>query len=227
MKYVFIITIVLFCFFTQQKPERTVKENRIVSDAQPNITIEVDKEYEFIGKLNFVLFNSAEVERYLFAVVENDSIKKMLTFQFEAYLPDNEYTYKKNYNDSILLGDHWFGKENINAVNVLHIRNFIDKWKGKGLEHEVTYGYLEENNYEYEDVVLSDFLVNYASDYRSELVVAYYENMSNFGLQPEKIGLDDKFVRVTIGGKENSKNDKSPITRLKQNMMNSFKIIKE
>lgn len=228
MKQLLFIPIVLFCLFTHQKPKRIVKNNLITSNSQPNIKIEVDENFEFIGKLDFVLFNSAEVERYLFAVVENDSIKKMLTFQFEAYLPDNEHTYKKNnYNDSIQLGEQWFGKENVNAVNILHIKNFINKWKGKGLEHEVTYGYLDDNNYFYEDVVLSDFLVNYASDFRSELVIAYYENISNFGLQPEAIGLDNTFVRVTIGGKDNSKNDKSPINQLKKNMMNSFKVIKE
>jgi len=205
-----------------------VKKNTIFSEYNPKITIEVNQKLEFIGKLNFELFESAAVERVLFAETKNDSIKRLIAFQFEEYLPHTKYVYKKRYKDSIRLGNYWFGKENIDVVNKLHVGNFIKKWKGRGLEIEVTYNYLKNKGYIYEDVVLSDYLVYISPDLRYELVIAYYENISNFDLTLKDLQLNNDFTRgiIPIDIDKPFKN-KRKVKDLKINMLHSFKVLKD
>ncbi len=227
---VLILLIIIFSGFTlSQNGYRVSKNNKIYSSEKPNITIEVSDEFQYLGKLNFTLFESASVERFLYGVITNDTIKKMIAFQFVMYLPNNEYTYKRTYKDSIKMGAYWFGNYHVNNLDITHIGNFISKWKGKGLEHEVTYNHLEENNFNFEDVILSDSFIYYGSDLRHELVISYYENLSNYNLKMSDLKLKDDFTRAAIPKNiyelSNNSEKFNEIINFSGQMMGSFNII--
>ncbi len=174
--------------------KRKVENNILTSEAKPKLKVKVDGEFQFLGKLDFVLFGSAKVERFLFGVIEDKKIQKMITFQFEEYLPHTNYTYRRRYTDSLSFGGLIFGNHG-QQIGLTHIGNFIKRWQDRGLEHEVTYQYLKEEGYAYEDLILGHSMVYYGPTMRHECIIVYYDNLSNYELKASDLGFDSNIIR--------------------------------
>jgi hypothetical protein len=75
-------------------PEREVSLNRVISRADPALTIEVPASATYLGAERWDLYGIADCELHLF--VEADAAKqvqRLYWIQFEGYLPDNAHRY--------------------------------------------------------------------------------------------------------------------------------------
>ena len=73
---------------------RTVTGNTLVSDADPAVRMTFDDRFEYLGGQKFVLYGTADTEQHFFVEPHPDGrLKSIFWIQFEAFLPDNEYTY--------------------------------------------------------------------------------------------------------------------------------------
>ena len=81
--------------------KRTVVGNTLSSPNDPSVLMTFDEQYKHIGGQRFILYGTAEVEQHFFVEAHLDGkLKSVFWIQFEAFLPDNSYTY--NYSGSPL-----------------------------------------------------------------------------------------------------------------------------
>lgn len=83
---------------------REVAGNEIRSDHDPAVVLRFAPEFRYLGAQKFILYGVADTEQYLYvATTPDDELRSVYWVQFEAYLPDNSYSY--DYDDSPLRVD--------------------------------------------------------------------------------------------------------------------------
>ena len=81
--------------------ERAVAGNILTSRKDPAVRIEFDSSFRHLGGQKFVLYGVADTEQHFFIeTTSDDEVQSIYWLQFEAYLPDNNYSY--DYEDSPL-----------------------------------------------------------------------------------------------------------------------------
>ncbi len=89
---------------------RTLDGNDLISDHDPAVILRFGPTFRHIGGQKFILYGVADTEQHFFVeTTADDKLKSVYWVQYEAYLPDNSYSY--NYEDSPLrltLGDYEF-----------------------------------------------------------------------------------------------------------------------
>ena len=73
--------------------ERDVVGNVLTSTYLPPIRIHVDPAFQYLGTLQFVLYDVARVEVFVFVVADRQHVTRMVLIDFEGYLEDTPYTY--------------------------------------------------------------------------------------------------------------------------------------
>ncbi|MBX9601001.1 MAG: hypothetical protein K2X35_08355 [Bryobacteraceae bacterium] len=80
-------------------PERKVEGQVVTSARNPEIRIEIGKEFRYLGGQRFNLYGVADAEQHFFAEASPAGVvKRLIWLQFEGYLPANNNTY--NYSAS-------------------------------------------------------------------------------------------------------------------------------
>ena len=85
--------------------QRYVEGNVFTSTYLPAIRIEIDEALSYVGMMDFILKDIAQVERYVF--VEADAqqrITRMIVFPFEGFLDNNDHYYRYRFIDPDTLG---------------------------------------------------------------------------------------------------------------------------
>ena len=73
---------------------RSVTGNTLFSQDDPPVRMTFDEGFEYIGGQKFILYGTADVEQHFFVEEHPDgTLKSFFWLQFEAFLPDNDYTY--------------------------------------------------------------------------------------------------------------------------------------
>jgi hypothetical protein len=87
--------------------EREVEGNVLVSSDLPRITLRVDEGLRFVGRLQFVLYDFAEADVFVFAEAdEGGRLSRWVIVQFEGYLESNSYTYNYSSPTTVRVGSH-------------------------------------------------------------------------------------------------------------------------
>ncbi len=74
--------------------KRTVLDNTLSSPDSPSMLMTFDQQFKYIGGQKFILYGTADVEQHFFVEEHPDGkLKSFFWVQFEAFLPDNDYTY--------------------------------------------------------------------------------------------------------------------------------------
>ncbi len=73
---------------------RQVRDNTLISPADPAASITFAPEYTYLGAQKFILYGTSATEQYMFAVAHPDgATKSLVTVQFETLLPEVEGRY--------------------------------------------------------------------------------------------------------------------------------------
>jgi hypothetical protein len=83
--------------------QRTIRDNMIVSDSLPAIRLHVDSTLSYLGRQQFVLYNVATAEQFLFAELDGKRVKRFVWVQFEGYLPGENHTYDYSRDSTIAM----------------------------------------------------------------------------------------------------------------------------
>lgn len=157
---------------------RSLSKNRIGSQENPTIVIDVDEQLRNVGILNFPLKKVAQVERYVFARAgENGRVERLFIAQFESILPGIKGGYNFQVETATRIGNHDY-QTNVGFFNFAQTIA-----SNPGAEAEQTKALLNRNGLQADD----DFLVaRYArvasEDKRHELILFYLENLRGLGL---------------------------------------------
>ncbi|HEX8248377.1 MAG TPA: nuclear transport factor 2 family protein [Pyrinomonadaceae bacterium] len=157
---------------------RSVTKNKIFSQENPSVRIEVDEQLQNVGILNFILKNVARVERYVYAHHdESKRIRRLFIAQFEAYLPGVKGGYTFEVKNPTRLG-------NFDYQTDIGVYNFAERIAANpGAEPEVTKALFDRNGLKVEDdyLVARYARITDAVDKRHELILFYFENLRDLG----------------------------------------------
>jgi uncharacterized protein (TIGR02246 family) len=168
---------------------RSVNKNKIVSQENPTVSIEIDEQLPHVGILNFILKNVAQVERYVYASHDAEKkIRRLFIAQFEVYLPGVKGGYTFEVKNPTRLG-------NFDYQTDIGVYNFAERIAANpGAEPEVTKALFDRNGLKVDE----DFLVaRYARitdavDKRHELILFYFENLRDLGFTRAQLEANGK-----------------------------------
>jgi len=157
---------------------RSVNKNKIVSQENPTVRIEVDEQLQTVGILNFKLKNAAQVERYVYARHDGEKrIRRLFIAQFEAFLPGVKGGYTFQVVNPTRLG-------NFDYQTDVGVYNFAERIAANpGAEPEVTKALFDRNGLKVDDdyLVARYARITDAVDKRHELILFYFENLRDLG----------------------------------------------
>jgi len=90
---------------TNRTLEREASDRRLISSADPVVSIEFAKGFKYAGGQRVTIYGVAEAEQYFFVEAAKDrTLSRWYLLQFEHYLPDNTRTYKYDLPEKVSLG---------------------------------------------------------------------------------------------------------------------------
>ena len=169
---------------TSTEPEltglaRNVSGNELTSDRDPAVILRFDPVYRYLGGQKFVLYGVADVEQHFFVETSaDDKLKSMYWVQYEAYLPDNSYSY--DYDSSPLrmtIGnfDFYTNTEIVEADPTIERR--------RGTDGAMVRQFLKSKGYAYPYNFAYARLVHLTDDTRrKELMIIFVNDLESYGL---------------------------------------------
>src|SRR5687767_1902357 len=98
--------------------QRFVQDNILHSEELPAIQIKIDPQFSYVGNTKFILYNIAHVEQHHFIVADvQKRVQRLLWFQFEGYLEDNERKYNYSGMEGLTLNGFTF-LHNSDVMNI-------------------------------------------------------------------------------------------------------------
>jgi len=179
-----ILAVVLFCGFVASQtngPERHVEGNRIVSQRDPTMAIQLPKAWDHVGADRWVLYGVADCE--LHAFVEpggpknggQQSVRRLFWVQFEGYLPSKpELSYQY---------------DSPRHTNIHGVDFFVDTWvrannaeTRSGSDREHMEAMIRAKGYKMPAGMMYVRLVHLLDDHkRKELMIIYGEDLTPTG----------------------------------------------
>jgi hypothetical protein len=75
--------------------QRTSQDTILRSEKLPAVSIRIDPAFKYVGATSFILYDIARAEQHHFVVADAERrVEKLLWFQFEGYLADNDRRYR-------------------------------------------------------------------------------------------------------------------------------------
>ena len=164
--------------FNAGKGRSVSSKNRIVSQNNPTIVIDVSRELSSMGVINFPLKNAAQVERYLFVRSDKSGrAERLFIAQFESVLPGVKGGYSFPMTNPTRIGTYDYQTQ----VGFFNFASTIAS--NPGAEAEQTKRYLNSNGVQVDDEFLVARYARVASeDKRHELILFYLENVRELDL---------------------------------------------
>ncbi|HYP40405.1 MAG TPA: hypothetical protein VEX13_08585 [Chloroflexia bacterium] len=181
-------------------PMRTVENNVLVSMDMPAIKLKIDNRMEYVGRLQFVLYNIAEADIFVFAEGDGDRrLKRWLIVQFEGFLDNNSHTYNYAMASRITLGSHEYMvddyADNLNRMMAEEPADSDGAHVAALLRRE---GYTMPD-----DAIWSRFVRAIGEARRKELLIIYTEDLAALGLTaaslPFNVPLPQEYAALTEG----------------------------
>jgi hypothetical protein len=160
-------------------PVRTVRDNTLVSDQLPAVSVEVQKDFKFLGRIPLNIHDIAVGERFIFVQAgRNRHITRMFIVQMEGFLPGVDDIYRWKMENPIKLG-HQDYRHNISFYD-----NEAEIRQNPGSEAEATMSFLKAKGYLLDpELMQSRFARVVGDDRRHEFLLFYTENMKDRGLK--------------------------------------------
>ena len=171
---------------------RRVRGNRLISDILPKITVEVDRDFKYVGRFDFKIRDVAAGERFVFVDAGKDKkVRRLFLAQFEGFLPSNNHTYNYNFDNAAVMGGHKFRQ------NTWAYSNTASEKENPKNEGVLTARFLREKGYKIEDEFMMSRFVNVPdAERRNELILYYLENTSASGSRLSEFYSGDEETQV-------------------------------
>jgi hypothetical protein len=188
--------IVLFLIFLVHlcvgQEGRRVRGNKLISDTLPKITVEVDRDFTYVGRFDFKIRDVAAGERFVFVDAGKDKkVRRLFLAQFEGFLPSNTHTYNYNFDNAALMNGHKFRQ------NTWAYSNAASEMENPQNEGVLTARLLREKGYKIEDeFMMSRFVTVPDTERRNEMILYYLENVSTSGRRLSEFYIGDEETQV-------------------------------
>ena len=155
---------------------RTVHNNLLRSDEVPVARLQIDPLFRYVGNTSFILYDIAHVEQHHFVVADSKNrVERLLWFQFEGYLDNNQRKYNYSGMETIVLKELTF----LHDADVSNIDDDYNERPTSDFAHVVNF--LKEKGYLFEGDAMFKRLVWLDGDLRNELMIIYSEGLASTG----------------------------------------------
>jgi len=155
---------------------RTVHNNLLRSDEVPVARLQIDPLFRYAGNTSFILYDIAHVEQHHFVVADSKNrVERLLWFQFEGYLDNNQRKYNYSGMETIVLKELTF----LHDADVSNIDDDYTDRPTSDFAHVVNF--LKEKGYLFEGDAMFKRLVWLDGDLRNELMIIYSEGLASTG----------------------------------------------
>ena len=157
---------------------RTVQNNLLVSESLPVVKLQIDPQFTYVGTISFTLYGVAHVEQHHFVVANSRKrVQRLLWFQFEGYLDNNEHRYRYPGMETLTLKGLTF----LHDADVMNIDGDYKERPTSDSAHVVDF--LRENGYTLEGDTMFKRMVWLDANLRNELMIIYSEDLSPTGFR--------------------------------------------
>jgi hypothetical protein len=151
---------------------RKVQNNVLRSERLPAVEITVAPEFTYAGSTSFILYDIAHVEQHHFVVADAEKrLERLLWFQFEGYLDNNEHRYRYPPMGTMTLG----GLPFLHDGDVLNIDEDYRERPTSDSAHVVDF--LKEQGYSFGGDTMFKRMLWLDPDLRNELMIIYSEDL--------------------------------------------------
>lgn len=168
------------------QPDRYFEDGVFISEATPPLKMQVDEAFEYVGSIQFILKDTAVVDRHHFVATRGSSVKRMIVLQFEGFLDGVENIYRGGIPTAELEGSNYrFTDQFVPLGDQDYIHNTwafdltANAAENPGAESEQTLEFLKEAGYRLEDGwIMSRYMRVVGLDRRNELIIFYMESLT-------------------------------------------------
>lgn len=162
--------------------QRTGQDTILRSEKLPAIAIQIDPAFRYVGGTSFILYEIARAEQHHFVVAGLERrVERLLWFQFEGYLEDNDHRYRYPPMETLSLNGFTF----LHDSSVSNIDEAYRERPTSDAAHMADFlkdkGYLLGGNAMLERLVWLD------TDLRNELMIIYAEVLRPTGFQAAEL----------------------------------------
>jgi hypothetical protein len=166
--------------------QRSDQTTLIRSENMPAVDIQIDPAFKYVGTTSFILYNLAHVEQHHFIVADAERhVERLLWFQFEGYLDNNERTYRYSGMETMML----------NHLAFLHdgdIQNIDDDYAERPTSDSAhVVNFLKQNGYTLAGDTMFKRFVWLDSNLRNELMIIYSEDLRSSGFRLSDMSKED------------------------------------
>ena len=165
-----------------------VESNTFISSDNPDIRVNVDTKFKYIGSLPFAIEKVARGNRYIFVQANPEKhIQRMFIIQQEGFVPSSDEIYRYKITTPAKLGISDYQHSVILYDNDANIR------EEPGKEADLTKRFLADQGYVLEpELVMSRFARSADSERKHEIIFFCFENLSSYRhkLEDFREGLD-------------------------------------
>ena len=170
---------------------REVANNTLYSTADPSLRLRIDRNFQYVGNLSFVLKDIAEVDRHHWIIAVDNSVTALVVVQFEGLrdgvadsyqfsIPSADQAAGSNFRfspDRLLLGGFAFVHNTWAYDNSESIGKNPAADAARTAELLAKLGYVMDD-----DLIMSRFVTEFGDDHRSELIIFYIEPLARHNL---------------------------------------------
>lgn len=165
--------------------QRTGSNTILRSEKLPVVAIQIDPAFKYVGSTSFILYGIAHAEQHHFVVADAERrIERLLWFQFEGYLDNNERNYRYSGMETITL----------NHLTFLHdgdIQNIDDDYAERPTSDSAhVVDFLKEKGYSLTGDTMFKRLVWLDENLRNELMIIYSEDLRSTGFRAADLTKD-------------------------------------
>lgn len=162
--------------------QRTGEDTVLRSEKSPAVKIQIDPEFKYAGSTSFILYDVARVEQHHFVVADAERrVVRLLWFQFEGYLENNNHKYRYPGMETMVLGGLTF----LHDADVWNIDEDYTERPTSDSAHVVDY--LRQHGYTLAGSTMFKRLVWLDADLRDELMIIYSEDLRSTGFRPSDL----------------------------------------
>ncbi|MBV9086976.1 MAG: hypothetical protein JOY79_05800, partial [Acidobacteriaceae bacterium] len=153
-----------------------VESNTFISTENPDIRVNVDRKFKYIGSVPFVIENAAKGNRYIFVQANPEKhIQRMFIIQQQGFVPSSGEIYRYKITTPAKLGTSDYQHSVILYDNDANIR------EEPGKESDLTKRFLADQGYVLEpELVMSRFARPVGSERKHEIIFFCFENLSSY-----------------------------------------------
>lgn len=158
--------------------QRTGSDTILRSEKLPAIAIRVDPAFRYVGGTSFILYGIARAEQHHFVVAGPErQVERLLWFQFEGYLEDNDRRYRYPPMEALSLNGFTF----LHDASVSNIDEAYRERPTSDAAHMADF--LKDKGYLLGGDAMLKRLVWLDTDLRNELMIIYSEDLTSTGLR--------------------------------------------